>query len=112
MAELSLSKLLLQSRGQEVMKKIAMVNAFKITETTALPVRLVPVNTEKDEAEKQYFLNGKETITQVTWNICRMYGWDEVDLTVPLPLSALLTTGPIGEVAPVKTTAMLNALIE
>ena len=51
MSELSLSKLLLQSRGQEVIRKVQMANAFKITETTALPVRLVPVNTEKDEPE-------------------------------------------------------------
>ena len=97
MEELSLSKLLLQSRGQEVIRKVQIANAFKVTDTTALPVRLVPINTETPAEEKQYFLNGRETITQVTWNICRMYGWEEVDLTVPLPLSALLLNVPLRE---------------
>ena len=106
----SLSKLLLQSRGADVIKRVAIVNAFTQEGKAALPVKLLPNNNPDEEIE--ITLNGKETLTTVTWNIASQLRWDGVELCATPPQSQLLEGGAKGEIVPIKSTGMLNLLVE
>ena len=72
MAEpVSLSKLLLQSRGQEVIRQSQVASVFKISEKDPLPVKIVPRDKagEPSADEQEFFFKGTETLTTAAWNI-------------------------------------------
>ena len=106
----SLSKLLLQSRGNEVLNKIKLVNAFTADGKASLPIKLVPEHNPDDERE--IVLKGTETLTTVAWNIASMFRWDGAEISATAPQSALLNGGVQGEKVPIRSTGMLQLLVE
>ena len=106
---MSLSKLLLQSRGNEGVRKVAVVNAFTAEGKNEESIKLVQEN--KDD-EHEISLNGKESLTTVTWNIAAMLRWGGSDIFATPPQSALLNGGSQGEIVPIRSTGMLQLLVE
>ena len=111
--DLSLSKLLLQSRGGEAIRKVAIVNAFTRDGTASLPVTLTP---EKDpEDAHEMVMTGTETLTTVCFKIAmNIFKWDGCEIYATPPQSAMLSGGVASEAGNVqiKSTGMLNLLVE
>ena len=112
MAEVSLSKLLLQSRGAEVIKKVQIANVFKMTEKEIPPVKITPVGGKLEDEEQEMAFKGNEKLAQVTWNVSQLWRWDSSELSDEGPLCPLLTAGPVTSSTPVKTTGLFHLLIE
>ena len=95
MAEpVSLSKLLLQTRGQEVVRGVKVANLFKTAENNPLAVKIVPRPKGGEEMDEEEFLfKGTETLTTTTWNINTKLKWDGCELADETHLGPLLNAG-------------------
>lgn len=116
---LSLSKLLLARRGQEVQRSMKTVNAFRTTPGQPVAVTV----TEKGGGEGPLSLTGAETLTQTQWNVCSgLFKWEECELALTPKLASTWfggswqggTGGRTGETEPlvIKSTSQLQMLVE
>jgi hypothetical protein len=108
----SLSAMLLRSRTSEAIKKVAIVNAFTHEGKASLPVKLLAKQPDGSETDTEITLKGTESLPTTLLNISILLHWDSVEIAATPPQSNLLSGGTQGAIVPIKSTAMLQLLVE
>ena len=96
-----------------MIRKVQMLNAFKISEKEVVSVKLAPKGGKPEDEETEMVFKGTETLTQAEWNIASLWRWDSSELVLEEgPLGPLLNHGPALASYGVKSTGMLRLLVE